>query len=124
VGFGQFCAAVQNQNLPQRNILWIVRYPSPQNYHLFLQVFLKNAPRVAKYAIKNELFALAESGRLNHKEPAFQASSPKTSKARSATTGLFFMLRRGSKFRVAGSLPRDLRILFRHRAFAIRPERS
>jgi hypothetical protein len=46
--------------------------------------------KVAFPAISDELFALAQFIALQDNEPAFQASSPKTSKARSATSGPFF----------------------------------
>ena len=54
---------------------------------------------VANYAIIREVFALAEKWVWGHTTLAFQASSPKTSKARSATTGLFFIfLPRAAQF--------------------------
>jgi len=46
---------------------------------------------IAKISTKNTDSALAKGFDLIHIEPAFQASSPKTSMARSATTGPFFL---------------------------------
>src|ERR1700712_976896 len=47
---------------------------------------------IAIFAIVNAVFALAQKSTLTHISRAFQASSPKTSRARSATTGPFFAL--------------------------------
>jgi hypothetical protein len=49
-----------------------------------------HATMFAVFATKNFYFALAQKPDSNHKELAFQASSPKTSMARSATPGPFF----------------------------------
>jgi hypothetical protein len=42
------------------------------------------------------LFALAQKVAADHKDPAFQASSPKTSMARSLSIGPFFVLFSGA----------------------------
>jgi hypothetical protein len=45
---------------------------------------------LAVFAPEDHYFALAQNPDWDHIETAFQASSPKTSKARSATPGPFF----------------------------------
>jgi hypothetical protein len=57
-----------------------------QLYRLILKVF----PRmIAFFAINFALFALAQKMALDHTDPAFQASSPKTSRPGRQRSGLF-----------------------------------
>jgi hypothetical protein len=72
--------------------------PDAENYIIFFNIMHFHATMLAVFATRNSHFALAQKPDSNHKEPAFQASSPKTSMARSATPGPFFVRRIGSLF--------------------------
>jgi hypothetical protein len=68
----------------------IIHSGSRAFFYLKFNQMQKRATAIALFAIKNGHFALAQKGAPRHIETAFQASSPKTSTARSATTGPFF----------------------------------
>ena len=63
----------------------------------FLGIFTVNATSVAYFATRNELFALAQKDPFPHLEPAFQASSPKTSQGRVGNDPAFFYVRSGAR---------------------------
>jgi hypothetical protein len=63
-------------------------------------VYIEIQPIVANFSTPNDLFALAQKMALAHIEPAFQASSPKTSMARPATVGPFFLSRSIAPFAI------------------------
>ncbi|WP_404479723.1 hypothetical protein [Novosphingobium sp. BL-52-GroH] len=58
------------------------------SFPLFVQHY---ATLIVVFATNQHHFAFAQNGVLGHTECAFQASSPKTSTARSATIGPFFV---------------------------------
>jgi hypothetical protein len=92
--FANFCASAAVLPIRQTGYeTWFI-YRHGSNPGVFsdsLHTMQYFATMIAVFATKNSHFALAQKRESGHTKLAFQASSPKTSTARSATTGPFFV---------------------------------